>query len=128
MSRQSLERARYLLLTTYRRDGRPVSTPVWFASRDGVLYVWTNARTGKVKRIRANPIVSVAPCTLRGGPLGPAVEGRASIVENHDVDRLLMRKYWLAQPLVSVFTRLVRLITRRPKESVYIAITTADQT
>src|SRR5262249_27324695 len=127
MSRQSVESARFLLLTTFRRDRRPVSTPVWFAARDGVLYVWTGARTGKVKRIRANPIVRVAPCTVRGRPLGTALDGRAAIVENHDVDRLLTRKYWLAKPLVSTYSRLVRLITRRPAEPVYLAITLSER-
>lgn len=125
MNRRSLEGARFLLLTTFRSDGRKVSTPVWCASREGVLYVWTGADSGKVKRIRVNPVVRVAPCTVRGRPLGPALEGHAAIVEDQDVDRMLARKYWLAMPLVRVYGRLTRLLTRRSPAPAYLAITVA---
>ena len=71
---------RHCLLVTFRRSGEPVPTPVWFGLVDGKVYARSEERVGKVKRIRANPRVLVAPCDNRGKPLGPAAEGRARIV------------------------------------------------
>src|SRR5689334_18846042 len=53
-------------LETYRRNGEPVRTPVWFLKENGILYVHTGDNTGKVKRIRRNPKVRVAPSHFRG--------------------------------------------------------------
>ena len=78
---------KYALLVTYRRDGEGVPTPVWFGLDDGRLYFRTEKRVAKVKRIRANPRVRVAPCTMRGKPLGPAVEGRARILPPEEEER-----------------------------------------
>jgi PPOX class probable F420-dependent enzyme len=75
-----LEGHRHVLLVTFRRSGEPVPTPVWFGLADGKVYARSEARVGKVKRIRANPRVLVAPCDSRGKPLGPAAEGRARIL------------------------------------------------
>lgn len=58
--------ARYLNLETYRRDGRAVRTPLWFAESGGLLYVYSLADAGKVKRMRNNPRVRLAPCDIRG--------------------------------------------------------------
>jgi PPOX class probable F420-dependent enzyme len=71
---------RHCLLVTFRRSGEPIPTPVWFGLLDGKVYARSEERVGKVKRIRANPRVFVAPCDGRGRPLGPAAEGRARIV------------------------------------------------
>jgi len=87
---------KYLNLETYRKNGKPVPTPVWFAQDDGVLYVYTNVNTGKVKRIRNNPRVRLAPCDARGKPKGTWVEGQARIVDAAEADRghqLLNQKY-----------------------------------
>jgi PPOX class probable F420-dependent enzyme len=75
---------KYALLITYRRNGEGVPTPVWFGLRDGKAYMHTEPRTAKVKRIRANPTVRLAPCTMRGKPLGPAAEGTARIVGSEE--------------------------------------------
>lgn len=56
----------YVSLATFRRDGREVRTPVWLAPLDGALYVYTNGKSGKVKRLRHTPRVRVAPCDARG--------------------------------------------------------------
>ena len=71
---------KYALLVSYRRSGEGVPTPVWFGLADGKLYFRTEKRVAKVKRINANPRVRVAPCTMRGKPLGPAAEGEARIL------------------------------------------------
>jgi len=78
---------RYCLLVTYRNSGEPVPTPVWFGLADGKVYVRSEARVGKVKRIRANGRARVAPCTVRGKPLGPAADGRASVLPSAEEDR-----------------------------------------
>ncbi len=75
-----LGRERFVSITTSRRDGTPVATPVWVVAFDDHLYVWTGSQTGKVKRIRNNPAVILAPCTRRGTVTGPAVPAQAVVV------------------------------------------------
>jgi PPOX class probable F420-dependent enzyme len=68
------------LLVTYRRDGTPVPTPVWAAAADGRLYVRTERSSGKVKRLRNDARLLVAPCTVRGEPLGAPLEAHARVL------------------------------------------------
>ena len=78
----------YALLTTFRRSGEPVPTPVWFGmGDDGHLYFRSESGVGKLKRIRNDGRVRLAPCTMRGKPLGPPVEGRARILPPDDEER-----------------------------------------
>src|SRR5215467_7221901 len=75
---------KYLNLESFKRDSTPVQTPVWFAEEQGVLgvlYVYTLANAGKVKRIRRNPCIRIAPCTMRGKVTGPWIEAEATIVD-----------------------------------------------
>jgi PPOX class probable F420-dependent enzyme len=83
----SLRGDKYCLLTTFRKSGEPVPTPVWFGLADGKVYFRTEAAVGKVKRIRNNPRVRVAPCTLRGRPLGPPAQGRARVLGPDEAER-----------------------------------------
>ena len=79
---------KYVLLTTFRRSGEPLPTPVWFGlGDDGNVYFLSEARLGKVKRIRNDPHVRLAPCSLRGKPLGPAAEGRARVLAPNEKER-----------------------------------------
>ena len=65
--------------TTFRRDGTPVGTALWIVADGDHLYVWTGSQTGKVKRVRNNPAVTIAPATRRGKPTGlPVRPGRPS--------------------------------------------------
>jgi uncharacterized protein len=66
-------------LTTFRRDGTAVATPVWFVADGGTLLVWTGESTWKVKRLRHDPHVEVAICDFRGRELGPRARGSATI-------------------------------------------------
>jgi PPOX class probable F420-dependent enzyme len=75
-----LPRSEYVSLTTFRRTGVPVPTPVWAAPDGDELVVWTRADSGKVKRLRHTSRVTVAPCDFRGRLLGPAVEAVAEFV------------------------------------------------
>lgn len=95
---ERLTKGSYLLVTTFRRDGTPVPTPVWVGRDGDELIVWTGSETGKVKRIRNNPGVELAPCDLRGRPRGTSVKGTARILdaeESHRGRGLLKRKYGL---------------------------------
>jgi uncharacterized protein len=79
---------KYCLLVTFRRSGEPVPTPVWFGlDADGRLYVHTGADAAKVKRIRANPRVRVAPANVRGKPAGALAEGTARVLAPEDEAR-----------------------------------------
>ncbi|MEH0935722.1 PPOX class F420-dependent oxidoreductase [Micromonospora psammae] len=102
---------KYVLLTTFRKDGRAVPTPVW-AVRDGdTLAVWTAADSGKVKRIRRDGTVTVAPCDVRGRPHGEAVPGHAVLSGPQDSDRvrdLIKQKYRLVGRLSLLGSRLRR--------------------
>ncbi|MGW6117666.1 PPOX class F420-dependent oxidoreductase [Nocardia sp. NPDC055165] len=93
-----LAAGKYLLLTTFRRDGTAVPTPVW-VMRDGrALAVWSVADAGKVKRIRNGGRVSVAPCDWRGKPLGASVPGCAEVLAPEAsayFATLMKRKYGL---------------------------------
>lgn len=72
---------RYCTVVSFRRDGRPVATPVWFGLGDGKLYFRSLAEGYKLKRIAANPRVLVAPCSRLGKPTGDPVEGVAAILD-----------------------------------------------
>jgi uncharacterized protein len=79
---------KYCLIVTFKRDGTGVPTPVWFGlDGDGRLYFRTGSQVAKVRRIRHNPRVLVAPCSVRGKPLGPSVEGTARVLAEDDVER-----------------------------------------
>jgi len=90
----TLGASQYLLVTTFRNDGRAVPTPVWVARDDDALVVWSVNDTGKVKRIRRTAKVLVGPCDLRGKPTGDQVPGRAVILDSAGTERVrdLLRK------------------------------------
>ena len=101
----------YVLLTTYRRDGRAVATAVWVARLEHALGVWTVADSGKVKRIRREPSATVAACDLRGNPSGPAYPARAEVLDaagTEEVRRQIARKYGLLGRLSLLGSRLRR--------------------
>lgn len=82
-----LQGHKYCLLVTFRRDGTPVPTPVWFGLDDGGrLYARTESDTAKVKRIARDPHARVAPATVRGKPVGPLAEGQARVVPASEQD------------------------------------------
>jgi uncharacterized protein len=87
---------KYLSITSFKRDRSGVVTPVWFVQEDGRLLVQTDANSGKVKRIRRNPHVLVAPCTATGRLLADPVPARAELLAETElsrVERLLAAKY-----------------------------------
>jgi PPOX class probable F420-dependent enzyme len=101
---------KYLALETFKKNGQGVKTPVWFVLHDDAFYVYTESDSWKVKRIRNNPRVRVAACSMRGDVKGPWLDGTASLVEGDErraADTLLDRKY-LLKVIFNVLTRINR--------------------
>jgi PPOX class probable F420-dependent enzyme len=95
-----IQSQKYISLTTFRKNGAGVATPVWFGEEDGKLYVMTRSDMGKTKRIRNNSQVRVAPCTIRGKVTGPEFAGTARILPPEEQARArqaINRKYWMAR-------------------------------
>lgn len=99
-----IQNQKYISLKTFRKSGAGVATPVWFGEDDGKLYVMTRSDMGKTKRIRNNPQVTIAPCTIRGKVTGAEFAATARILPTEDHARArqsINRKYWMARiPLV----------------------------
>jgi len=90
------ENTSYMNLETYRKDKQSVKTPVWFVQKNNTIYVVTKEKTGKVKRIKNNSEVKIAPCDYKGTLKGMWVSGRAHIVdslEKNDILKLRNKKY-----------------------------------
>lgn len=122
---QSLRGRKYCLLTTFRKSGEAVPTPVWFGLDDqGRLYFHSEASVGKVKRIRTDPRVRVAPCDARGKPLGPPAEATARVVsgeEEQHAERAIAANYGLGRKIYE------RVGERMGPEMVYIAVEPAAE-
>jgi PPOX class probable F420-dependent enzyme len=119
---------KYLSLTTYRRDGTPVSTAVWFVEEDGRLFVITPAQSHKARRLRRNPLATVAPCTARGKPTGDAMPAQVEFLPPDryaHVDRLMAERYRIRRLLIMPVYRLVMRLRGRPIDEhggAYLAI------
>lgn len=123
---EQLKTEKYVLLTTFRKDGTPVPTPVWAASDGAELVVWSERKAGKVKRIRRDGAVQVQACDLRGQRThGPELTGTARLLDEEGTERvrkLIARKYGLLGQVSMFFSRL-----RGPKDrTVGIAIAPAQ--
>ena len=106
----TLADSRYLSLETRKRDGSVVLTPVWFADTDEQLFIFSAGAAGKVKRIRNDPSVRVAPCGVAGKLLGPWQCGEARLLLQADEQRLahraLRRRYGWQMRLLDYFSGL----------------------
>src|SRR5512139_599710 len=101
---ESLKQHQFIALSTFRKSGVEVVTPVWFVNQEDKVYVWTGRTSGKVKRIKNNPRIQLAPSDMRGTPRGELLEGTASIHEQNerpDVDGLFRKKYGLQYKIFS---------------------------
>ncbi|MFE9933315.1 PPOX class F420-dependent oxidoreductase [Streptomyces sp. NPDC005533] len=126
MDLEELGRARYISLTTYRKDGTPVATPVWAVADGGELYVWTRTETWKVKRIRNNGRVTVTACDVRGRVRegAPVREGEARLLDEaglRRVRKLMSRKYTWQYWLVDVPATLARR-GKRPHTAIAVKL------
>ena len=113
---------KYLSLETFKKSGEGIKTPVWFAAdpakdlagNEAQLYIYTIGNTGKVKRIRNNPRVKIAPCKIKGELLGEFVDATAEIITGEESARamkLLNKKYFPLKQLLGFFA----LFSRRER-------------
>ena len=112
---------KYLSLTSFRRDGTGVATPVWFVETGGRLRVETDAASYKVRRIRRDPRVTIAPCTATGRLRGIPVPASAELLPDAEVvpvERLMAHKYRVDLLFIKPFRTLQRALHRnRPRET-----------
>jgi PPOX class probable F420-dependent enzyme len=109
---------KYLSLETFKKNGQGVRTPIWFAAdpeaNSAKLYIYTVDNTGKVKRIRNNPRVRIAPCDMRGKILGEWIDATAEIVTKEEAVRgmrLLNKRYFPLKQILGFFA----LFSRQPR-------------
>ena len=100
----------YLSIETFRKNGQGVKTPVWFVQDGEVLYIWTQADSGKAKRVRNNSKVNIAPSRGDGAPLEDWVRASASRDDSPDavkhVRGLMVKKYGLVFHLFAAMGKL----------------------
>jgi len=100
---------KYLNMESYRKDGRGARTPLWFVEDDGTLYFYTVADSYKVKRLRNNPRVRIAPCDMRGNVKGEWIDAtarRLDPAEARRADDLLNQKYGLMKRILNFTARI----------------------
>lgn len=105
----NLQGHQFMSLTTFRKSGASVPTPVWFAQQGEHLYVMTQPDAGKIRRIRSNAQVEVAPCKANGQVLGPSAEAMARVLppeEAQMADRALSKKYGVMKTLFGLAAKL----------------------
>ena len=116
----------YASLTTFRKNGTAIATPMWFAERDGVIYIYTGATSGKVKRIRNTSRVTLAPCTANGKVTGAVIEGNARIIDDPQeiarAEATLAQKYGIQRRLLYLVMRVMDTFRRQSSNSAYLAI------
>jgi PPOX class probable F420-dependent enzyme len=104
-----LENGQFINLTTFRKNGQAVATPVWFVWHEDRLYVFTQEQSGKAKRIRANGRAMIAPSDVRGNPLGEFISARGRVLRDEEkikqVDRLFDKKYGIQRKLIGLMSR-----------------------
>jgi uncharacterized protein len=111
---------KYVLMTTYRRDGRPVSTPVWWADLgDGSFGFWTSSVSGKAKRLAHTGRVTVQPCNARGvvKPGSTPVEATARIVSGAELEtirRQVVAKYGFQTRFSKLGAQVIGILKRKP--------------
>jgi uncharacterized protein len=113
MSRSSdrisvLSKHQYINLETYRKNGKAVTTPVWFTIDDESILVVTGNKTGKIKRLKNNPKVRVAPSGIRGQPKGEWLTGNAVLADSAQLEHALnlrIKKYGFKAKLSRLFSR-----------------------
>ena len=102
----------YINLQTFKKDGTPVATPVWFAEDSGELYVYTLADSGKMKRLRNNRRVRIAVSDARGKLKGEWVDAEARLLDEAESTkghRLITEKYGLIKRIMNFFSKLRKL-------------------
>jgi uncharacterized protein len=107
----SLENARYINIQTYKRNMQAISTPVWFIIKDDKIFFRTSSNSGKIKRIKSNNKVKLAPCNILGKIKGQWHEGIAKIEKDIDNSTIeaLNKKYGISSLLMKVFYKIKKI-------------------
>ena len=117
MNNNDIGMMKYVSLATYRKTGAEVRTPVWAAEDNGRFYVFSEARAGKVKRLRNNDRARLAECNMRGKILGPWCNARARIVNDEQTIKrayaALHAKYGLQMKIADLFSKLTGRYDKR---------------
>ena len=98
---------KYVNLETYKKDGTPVRTPVWFMIDNGIIYVMTREKTGKVKRLKNNQNIRIVPCSFKGKPESEWIKGIAQKVAGEEAEKaikLRKKKYGFSARLTGLFS------------------------
>ena len=98
---------KYINLETYKKDGTPIRTPVWFVIDKDLIYVITRDSTGKVKRLGNNQDVRIVPCSFKGEPKNEWVKSKAEMITGEEADEIIKlrkKKYGFAVRLSGLFT------------------------
>lgn len=115
-----------MLLTTFRGDGTPAASPVWFVTDHGEVRLWTDTSSRKVKRVQRDARCTIAPCTFSGKVVGEPLSAEARILAPDDgprIQAMLRAKYPLQKRAVDAYTRLRRRGHAAPSgASTYLAI------
>ena len=99
---------KYINLETYKNDGTPIRTPVWFVIDNDLIYVITMESTGKVKRLKNNQEVRIVSCSFKGKPKNGWVKAKAEKITGEEADKaikLRKKKYGMSGRLVSLFRK-----------------------
>ena len=102
-------KAKYVLLTTFTRDGRPKPTPIWIAADGDRALVITEKNAWKVKRIRNTPRVTLAVCDVRGNVKGEAIEAVASVMDGSQTESVyqaINKRYGIVGQIFNFFSKL----------------------
>jgi len=102
-------KAKYVLLTTFTKDGRPKPTPIWIAADGDRALVITEKNAWKVKRIRNTPRVTLAVCDMRGNVKGEAIEAVASVMDDSQTESVyqaINRRYGIVGQIFNFFSKL----------------------
>ena len=94
---------KYINLETYKKDGTPIRTPVWFVIDDDLIYVITRDSTGKVKRLRNNHDVRIVSCSFKGEPKDEWIKAEAENIAGDEADKaikLRKKKYGMSARLI----------------------------
>jgi PPOX class probable F420-dependent enzyme len=122
----TLVQENFVCLVTFRKNGSPVPTPVWFAEYQGVIYIYSERYSGKLKRIRRTSRVTLAPCSATGKIKGPAIEGQARIVsdaqEIADAQATLAKKYGFVRKAFYTLRGALQALQHKSPSEVYVAI------
>ncbi|HJU59882.1 MAG TPA: PPOX class F420-dependent oxidoreductase [Nitrososphaeraceae archaeon] len=108
---ETFEKAKYINIQTYKKNGYPILTPVWFIIRDNKIFFRTSHNSGKIKRIRINNNVKFALCDIRGKIKGEWHEGIAKIEDdsNNIILSQIDKKYGISSRLLKIFYKIKKI-------------------